>query len=60
MFVFFTCSYLNIFEESDLEIERMFFESNPELGKLENRVIIGSFLPPPQEDPDLIKVFILL
>ncbi|CAI8033198.1 hypothetical protein GBAR_LOCUS18717 [Geodia barretti] len=48
-------SYLNIFEESDLEIERKFFESNPELGKLENRVIIGSFLPPPQEDPDLIK-----
>jgi hypothetical protein len=48
-------SYLNIFEESDLEIERRFFESHPELGKFDNRVIIGSFLPPPQEDLSLIK-----
>ena len=50
-------SYLNIFEEKDLEIERKFFESHPELGKFENRVIVGALLPPPQEDPDFIKVY---
>ena len=32
-------SYLNIFEEKDLEIDRKFFEDHPELGKFDNIVI---------------------
>ena len=50
------CSYLNIFEERDLAIERRFFEAHPELGKFDNTVIVGTILPPPQKYPDFIKV----
>lgn len=48
-------SYLNIFEEKDLAIERRFFEAHPELGKFDNTVIVGTILPPPQKHPDFIK-----
>ena len=52
------CSYLNIFEEKDLAIERRFFEAHPELGKFDNTVIVGTILPPPQKHPDFIKVHV--
>jgi hypothetical protein len=48
-------SYLNIFEEEDLETERQFFKEHPELGQFDNTVIIGTVFPPPQEDTGLIK-----
>ena len=52
----FCISYLNIFEEEDLETERQFFKEHPELGQFDNTVIIGTVFPPPQEDTGLIKV----
>ena len=51
-----TCSYLNPFEFSDLEIERKYFESNPSIGKFYNKLITGTLIKPPQDDPGLIKV----
>ena len=53
------CSYLNIFEEKDLAIERDFFKKNPSRGEFCNIVVVGSEVPPPQDDPALIKVPIL-
>ncbi len=49
-------SYLNIFEEVDLKIEEDFFKANPHLGWFHNRVIIGTIVAPPQDDPSLVKV----
>ena len=52
----YTCSYLNPFEFSDLEVERKYFESNPSIGKFYNKLITGTLIKPPQDDPGLIKV----
>ncbi len=49
-------SYLNIFEELDLKIEEDFFKANPHLGWFHNRVIIGTIVAPPQDDPSIVKV----
>ena len=49
-------SYLNVFEESDLKIEKDFFKSHPELGYFEKIPIYGTLEPPPQQDLELIKV----
>lgn len=48
-------SYLNVFEESDLKIEKDFFKSHPELGSFEKIPIYGTLDPPPQEDLEFIK-----
>ena len=53
-------SYMNVFEEQDLKIEKDFFSSNPNLGQFHNRVITGALFPPPQDDTNLIKVCVSL
>ena len=50
------CSYLNIFEEEDLKIEKDFFKSNPDKGTFHNRMIVGTVIPPPQNDTKLLNV----
>ena len=50
------CSYLNPLEETDLQIEKKYFEKNASAGKFVNKVIVGSEIPPPQNDLSLIKV----
>ena len=45
-----------MFEEKDLAIEREFFRKNPSKGDFLNIVVIGSEVPPPQENTTLIKV----
>ena len=49
-------SYLNPTEERDIDIERNFFKQHPQLGKFVGYVLVGTLFPPPQSDPDLIKV----
>lgn len=48
-------SYLNFFEELDLKMEEDFFRANPKLGMVENWPMFGTIVPPPENDPDLIK-----
>ncbi len=50
------CSYLNIFEEADLKVEEQFFSSNPSLGVLHKKPIVGSLIPPPENETAAIKV----
>lgn len=49
-------SYLNIFEEADMKIERDFFKKNPNRGTFYNRLIVGTVIPPPQDKLSLVKV----
>ncbi|XP_065920115.1 uncharacterized protein [Dysidea avara] len=48
-------SYLNVFEEKDYMVEKKFFEANPNKGTLYNKIIVGSLIPPPQNDLTLTK-----
>ncbi len=50
------CSYLNIFEEADLKVEEDFFASHSSLGVLHKKPIIGSLIPPPENDEAAVKV----
>lgn len=56
--LFALCSYLNIFERKDLEIERKFFQSNHSVGEFYNLVVVGCEISPPNEvmKCELIKV----
>ena len=54
--LYFHFSYLNIFEEKDLRVEKEFFSTNPSLGKFDNKWIVGTLLPPPENDTSLIEV----
>ena len=50
---------MNVFEDKDLSVEKEFFGTNPSLGKFHNRWIVGTLIPPPENDTSLIKVLIL-
>lgn len=54
-FIFVDVSYLNIFEEKDLKIEKDFFKSNPDRGRFYNKVIVGTVIVPPVDHLDFIK-----
>ena len=51
---------MNIFEEKDLNVEKDFFSSNPSLGKFHNRWIVGTLIPPPENDTTLIEVHLFV
>ncbi len=38
-----------------MKIERDFFKSNPDKGMFHNRIIVGTVIPPPQNDTKLIN-----
>ena len=49
-------SYLNPFEEKDIDVESSFFKDHQQLGQFINYILVGTVFAPPQNDPDVIKV----